>query len=120
MAQWLPTKQNRCLALWLACDLLENLKEQSEPVWPVFMPGVFQGLTDQDPDVRTVAAYAINLASPLERFGEAAPQAFRQLAQIAGANPPKKRDSKAKVAYDNAVAALLMLAKDKSALCPPE
>merc|ERR1712226_522057 len=100
--------------------MLEHLKEQSEPAWGVFMPGVFQGLSDQDSDVRTVAAYAINLAAPLERFGEAAPQAFRQLAQIVGNNPPKKRDSKAKLSYENAVAALLMLAKDKGAMCPPE
>jgi len=120
MSQWLPTKQNRVLALWLACDLIEHLKGQSESVWPVFMPGVFQALHDEDPDVRVAGAYAINLAAPLDSFSEAAPEAFRKLAQIVSSPPPKKRDEKAKVAFDNAVAALLMLAKERSSLCPPE
>jgi len=89
-------------------------------VWPVFIPAVFAALQDADPDVRTPAAYAINLASPLAIFDEAAPQAFNVLGQIVGGPAPKKRDDKGKVALDNAVSALLVLAKEKPHLCPPE
>ena len=95
-------------------------KEQSESVWPAFMPAVFQALQDSDPDVRTPAAYAINLASPLAKFDEAAPSAFKLLGQIVGGPAPKKRDDKGKVALDNAVSALMVLAKEKPALCPAE
>jgi len=118
--QWLSTKQHKTLALFLACDLILHLKEQSESVWPAFMPAVFQALQDSDPDVRTPAAYAINLASPLAKFDEAAPSAFKLLGQIVGGPAPKKRDDKGKVALDNAVSALMVLAKEKPALCPAE
>merc|ERR1712070_850361 len=64
--------------------------------------------------------YAINLASPLAQFDEAAPQAYKLLGQIVGGPAPKKRDDKGKVALDNAVSALLSLAKEKPSLCPAE
>jgi len=118
MQQWLSTKQNKTLGLFLACDLLQHLKDSSEAVWPVFMPAVFAGLQDADPDVRTPAAYAVSLASPLPKFDEAAGQAYALLGQIIGGPAPKKRDDKAKVALDNAVSAMLALAKHKPNQCP--
>mmetsp|Transcript_36902 Transcript_36902/g.95239 ORF Transcript_36902/g.95239 Transcript_36902/m.95239 type:complete len:1129 (+) Transcript_36902:187-3573(+) len=117
---WLQQKQNKVLALYLACDLIQHLKEQSESIWPVFMPEVFKGLGDEDADVRIASAYAVNLAAPLPRFAEAAPEAFRRLAQIINGAKPKKRDDKGKLALDNAVAALLMMAKEKPQQCPAE
>lgn len=118
--QWLSHKSTKVVGLYLACDMIEHLKELSEPAWPAFMPTLFEGVLDSDPDVRTAAAYAINLAAPLAKFAEAAPDAFRRIAQHVGGAKPKKRDDKAKVAMDNAVAALLSLAKEKGQLCPPE
>lgn len=120
MTQWLSIKFNRVPALFLGCDMLKHLKEKSEPCWPVLFPGVFRALHDKDPDVRTPAAYAISLAAPLPNFAQAAPQAFRDLAQIVGGPTPKKRDEDAKIAFDNAVSALCALAKDKADVCPPE
>jgi len=118
--QWLSHKSTKVVGLYLACDMIEHLKELSEPAWPAFMPTLFEGVLDSDPDVRTAAAYAINLAAPLAKFAEAAPDAFRRIAQHVGGAKAKKRDDKAKVAMDNAVAALLSLAKEKGQLCPPE
>jgi len=120
MGQWLSQPKNRTLGLWLACDMLNHLKDKSEPVWPVFMPTIFQAFADQDYDLRIAAFYAINLAAPIERFSEAAPEAFRRLGQYIAQKEPKKRDEKAKMARDNAVAALLALAKDKPQLCPQD
>mmetsp|Transcript_4884 Transcript_4884/g.15357 ORF Transcript_4884/g.15357 Transcript_4884/m.15357 type:complete len:1114 (-) Transcript_4884:70-3411(-) len=117
---WLQVKENKCLALFLGCDLLKNLKEKSEPAWPVLMPAVMECLCDQDPEVRIPAAYAVNLAAPLDRFAEAAGAAFRRLAQIVGGPAPKRSQQRAKVALDNATSALLALAVAKSSLCPPE
>lgn len=118
MTQWLPNKQNKVIALYLACDVIRHLKEQSESVWPVFMSTVFESLADEDPDVRIAASYAINLAAPLASFAEAAPEAFKRLAHILSVSAPKNRDAKAKSAADNAVSALLTLAKEKPTLCP--
>lgn len=121
IASWIQTKQNKVLGLYLACDLLSHLREKSESAWPAFMPEVFRSLGDnEDADARTAAAYAINMAAPLSSFAEASPEAFRRLAHIVGGARPKKRDAKGKLAFDNAVAALFALAKDKSAQCPPE
>jgi len=118
--QWLSHKQTKVVGLYLACDMIEHLKELSEPAWPTFMPALFEGILDSDPDVRTAAAYAINLAAPLAAFAQAAPDAFRRIAQHVSGAKPKKRDDKGKVAVDNAIAALLSLAKEKGQLCPPE
>merc|ERR1719159_345623 len=120
MQQWLAVPQNKVLALHLACDLLEHVKDASTPIWPVFMPPLFDALGDKDADARTAAAYAVNLASPIGPFSEAAPEAFRRLAKVVSQPAPKKRDEKAKVATENAVAALLELAIHKGNLCPPE
>lgn len=120
MTQWLQDAQNKTLAIFLACDLVKHLKEHSQPLWPVFMPAVFQALRDKDVDVRIPAAYLVNLAAPLPDFGEASPETFKLLANIVTAPAPKKRDERAKIAIENAVAALLMLARHQGAHCPPE
>ncbi|CAE7672178.1 sal3, partial [Symbiodinium pilosum] len=118
--QWVATKENKVLGLYLVCDLLDHLKEHSESAWPIFMPKIFESIHDEDADARTAAAYAVNLAAPLAKFAEATPEAFKRLAVVVGKPKPKKRDEKAKVAMDNAVAAMLSLLKDKGQLCPPD
>jgi len=119
MQQWLGA-QHKTLALFLACDMLQHLKEYSAPAWPVFMDPVFQALVDKNPDVRIPAAYAISLAAPIPQFSEAAPRAFQALAQLLSAPAPKKKDEQAKVALDNCVSAMFALAKEKPQHCPPE
>jgi len=121
IGEWLQSKQNKVLGLYLACDILAQLREKSESAWPVFMPVVFSSLIgEEDPDARTAAAYAINMAAPLQSFNEVAPLAFTKLAQILNGAKPKKRDTKGKLAWDNAIAAFFTLAKEKGPLCPPE
>jgi len=120
IVMWLQQKQNRVLALFLGCELVRHLKEQSEPVWPALMPAVSQSLVDQDPEERIPAAYAVNLAAPLGSFAAAAPEAFRRLAQVVGGPIPKRSQDRAKVALDNATAALLALATHQGSHCPPE
>ncbi|CAK9022169.1 Importin-5 (Imp5) (Importin subunit beta-3) (Karyopherin beta-3) (Ran-binding protein 5) (RanBP5) [Durusdinium trenchii] len=118
--QWVATKENKVLGLYLVCDLLDNLKEHSESAWPIFMPKIFESIFDVDADARTAAAYAINLAAPLPKFAEASPESFKALAKLLSAPKPKKRDEKAKIAMDNAVAAMLSMLKEKGTLCPPD
>jgi len=126
MQVWMTAKDsngkvsNMMLALHLACDLMDHLKEKSCPIWPVFMPSLFASLLDKDADNRIAAAYAINLAATVPAFGEAAPEAFKKLAQILTSKPPKKREDKANLAMDNAVAAMFSLGRNMSAQCPPE
>jgi hypothetical protein len=123
IGQWLQIKENAPLALFLACDLVRHLKEESQQTWPVFMPAVFAALAGPDPDVRIPAAWLINLAAPLNGFQEAAPEAFRALAKIVSSQVPKKKTRKneqAHVAMENAIAALLTLARYQASSCPVE
>lgn len=120
MQQWLSTKDNVVLGLHFACDLLEHLKDRSTPIWPIFMPILFNGIADKDAEVRIACYYAINLASNIAAFQEAAPDAFRKIATVVGGKAPKKRDEKGIVAMDNAVAALFALGRNMIAQCPPE
>jgi len=120
LTQWVQTKRHRPLAMFLASDLVKYLREASQPTWPVFMPAVFQGLKDKDVEARISASYLINVAAQLPDFAEAAPDAFRQLAQLVSASGSKKRKDREKIASDNAVAALLVLARYQEAHCPPD
>jgi len=118
--KWLSSRTNLVLALHFACDCLEHLKGESCQLWPIFMNHVFEGVGDKDPDVRTAAAYAMNLAALIPQFDEAAPEAFRRLAKVVGGPAPKKRDDSAKLAMENAVAALFTLGFEKPNSCPQE
>jgi AcrR family transcriptional regulator len=119
MKEWLASEQNATLALFLACDLLQHLKEKSQTLWPFMFPAIFQALTHKEADIRIPAAYAINLAAPIPAFSEAAAEATKKLQSILNAPAPKKkREEKAKVALDNAVAAMLALAVHKPDQCP--
>merc|ERR1719329_1804286 len=116
--QWIGTTRDKVLALYLVCDLFAHLKAASEPIWPTVMPQVLAALSDKDPDARNAAAYAINMASKVPSFGDIAPKAFESLANVLNAQKPKKKDNKAKIARDNAVAALLALATAFAGQCP--
>lgn len=109
MNLWFRSPENKVLALYLACDLLEHMGQRSVPVWPQFMETVIQNLHDKDPDARQAAAYAVNLASKIPEFKQAASTVFKMLGQWLVQKAPKKRDEKARSAVDNAVAAMLQL-----------
>lgn len=123
IGKWLATKEDTPLALFLACDMVKHLKEQSQQTWPVFMPAVFASLVGPDPDARIPAAWLVNLAAPLPGFEDAAPEAFRSLAKIVSSQLPKKKskqNEQALVAMDNSIAALLTLARYHASSCPAE
>lgn len=120
LQQWAQSADNKILALNLACALVEHLRERSEPLWPAFVPLALQALGDASAEVRTSAAYVINVAAGIPAFAQAAPEAFRRLAQIVGGARPKKRELRALTAYDNAVGALTSLAIGAFGQCPPE
>jgi hypothetical protein len=120
LGKYLGSKLERSVGLYLSCNMLKNLKDQAQPAFPIFMPAIFQALVDKDPDIRIPACWAVNLAAELPVFAEAAPQAFKALAQLLGGKPPKKKDDQGWVAQDNAVAALLALSRHKAQCTPPD
>lgn len=118
-AAWLNEPVTRVLALHLACDLVEQLKDKSCPYWPAFMMKVFELIKDKDAEVRISANYVINLAAEVPQFSEASPEAYNLIFNQVEGKMPKKKDENAMIAIDNAVAALLSLGVHKKQQCPP-
>merc|ERR1712232_549231 len=120
LGAFLASKENRTTGLYLFCNMLKGLKANAQPAFTIGMPAVFQALQDKDPDMRIPACWAINLASEIPQFAEAAPQSFKNVAALLSGKPPKKKDDQGWVAQDNAVAALLALSINQSQSCPPQ
>merc|ERR1719498_603918 len=103
MQEWLGSKENKVLGLYLMCDMVEHLKEHSQPMWSWGMKAVIGSLHDKEASVRQAAAYCVNMAAPLPAFGEVAPVAFEGLSQlVAKPKGVKKKDLEALNAADNA------------------
>merc|ERR1711977_598459 len=102
------------------CDIVEHLKEQSQPFWSA-MQAVMANLHDADAHVRQACAYCINMAAPLQMFGEMAPLAFdgilKVVAQTDAKKKKKKKDLEAANAYENFVSALLSLLRHQKQHC---
>merc|ERR1712025_605598 len=109
---WMAQKGFKGLALYMACEVVDKLKEDSVACWPQFMGEVIKSIGDKDPEVAVAAHYCVNVASPLPHFASYAKDAFQRLSQLVSSKKPKKTDDKAKISFDNAVAALLRLAKE--------
>merc|ERR1719456_1537735 len=112
-------KTKKDLGLFLMCDMVEHLREHSQPFWSWGMKAVIGNLHDKDPGNRQASAYCVNLAASLPIFAEVAPTAFQGLiALVSGAKSIKKKDEAANVAMDNAVAAIFRLLLHQKQQCP--
>lgn len=117
LQQWLGRKEDRVLAMDLASNIVEHLGENGKSVWPVFMPTMVNALDSTVSDERLEAAYVMNLAAPIPAFAELAPTAIQKLSAGLG-QKVKKKDLKAKMAVDNAAAALIRLAQHQASSIP--
>lgn len=120
MTQWNTKKEFRVSVVHVGSELLKNLKEASQPIWSSFMESVFEGLVDEEADMRISSSYAINLAAQIQAFSSAAPQAFKEVAKCLAKSASKKRDMSMKMAMDNAVSALLQLLLGFPDQCPAD
>lgn len=118
LQQWLSRKEDRVLAMDLSSNIVEHLGENGKSVWPVFMPTMVEALHSQDAAERLESAYVMNLAAPIPSFAELAPTAIQKLCAALGQKAPKKKDLRAKMAVDNAAAALVRLAQHQASSIP--
>ena len=98
------TVQDRSLALYVACDYLENLGSDSVPAWPLFMDALFTSVTDAEIQLRQAACYGVNVAARIPEFGSVATQAVQRL--LMTIEQPNSRSKTNLMATENAVAAL--------------
>ena len=96
--------QDRSLALYVACDYLENLGEDSVPAWPLFMDALFTAVTDAELQLRQAACYGVNMAARIPAFSSVAQQAVQRL--LMTIEQPNSRSKNNLMATENAVAAL--------------
>lgn len=105
----LTEEEDLKLGMYIACDLIEHLKQSSVRGWPMFMPKVLNALHHKNPEIRQAAAYAINMAAAIPEFQEVATVAHDKLVEVVSERKkfPKKHDDLSKEAMDNMVAALM-------------
>ncbi|KAF4751010.1 hypothetical protein FOZ62_026640 [Perkinsus olseni] len=96
--------QDRCLALYIACDFLECLGADSVQAWGIFMEPMVAAITDNNPSLRQAAAYGANVACNIPQFGDIAATAAAQLYRAMQRPDARNKDNIA--AHENAVAAL--------------
>merc|ERR550537_313579 len=117
---WLARKEDRVLAMDLASNIVEHLGENGKSVWPVFMPTMINALESNDAEERLEAADIMNTAASIPAFAEVAPAVFQKLSKLLSVQKKacKKKDLMAKMALDNAAAALVRLSQHQVASCP--
>merc|ERR1719443_1901723 len=81
---------------------------------------MISALDGEDAEERLEAADIMNTAASIPAFAEVAPSVFQKLANLLGAQKKgsKKKDLMAKMALDNAVAALVRLSQHQAPSCP--
>merc|ERR1719443_2242205 len=81
---------------------------------------MISALDGEDAEERLEAADIMNKAASIPAFAEVAPAVFQKLANLLGApkKGSKKKDLMAKMALDNAAAALVRLSQHQAAACP--
>jgi hypothetical protein len=108
--------EDRKLALFIICDLLEHLGSRVTAQWASFLPMTLQDLTNPDSELRQPACYAVIWAAKDPAFAPTALEVATKLAEgiVATRALPKKKSSQpAQSCADNALSALVSLLENQ-------
>jgi len=104
--------EERKLALFVVCDLLEHLGSRVTAQWASFLPMALQDIANPDDELRQPACYAVIWAAKDPAFASMAAEVATKLAQLivsTRALPKKKSSEPAQSCADNALSALVSL-----------
>lgn len=76
------TSSDECIGLYIACDMVEKLGQQSVAVWHAFMPQMVEAVANGDAWVRQAAAYGVRHAARLAEFAPFADRASKLLGDV--------------------------------------
>jgi len=111
---------DRRLAMFIACDMLEHLGAQVTSRWQQFLPALLVDIKHADPSVRQLACYGASLAAKNPAFTPFAAETAQQLVDVitqSRSRGKKKSEQEVQSAADNAVSALVeILTKHQDAL----
>jgi len=102
--------EDRRMAVFLVCDMLEHLRDRIVQHWGKFMPQLLQDVIHQSAALRQPACYAVCWAAREAAFAPLAVSFAQNLAQVvtqARNSKSKKAGKPAQACADNALAALL-------------
>lgn len=115
---------DRKLALYLMCDMLEHLGHRVTPHWSQFLPQLLADLHNTDVELRQAACYGVSLAAKDAAFAEVASQAAAKLAEVvtmSRGRAKKKSEKPVQACADNALSAIIeILMKHKTAIASAE
>lgn len=107
-----PTAQleDRKLAIFVVCDMLEHLGEKVVPQWPCFLEHMLNCIAHEKTELRQPACYGASIAAKQQAFAPFASVVAMQLGQVItaarGGKKKQKSDRPVQAAADNAVTAL--------------
>jgi len=104
--------EDRKLALFVACDLLEHLGTRITAHWPSFLPIAMQDLANPDAELRQPACYCVIWAAKDPAFAPMAGEVANKLAELivsTRALSKKKSSQPDQSCADNALSALVSL-----------
>lgn len=108
--------EDRKLALFIVCDLLEHLGSRVTTQWGSFLPMALQDLANPDDELRQPACYAVIWAAKDPAFQSMASEVAAKLAEMivsTRALPKKKSSEQAQSCADNALSALVSILENQ-------
>jgi len=103
-------EEDRKLAIFFVCDIVNHLASRVTSYWPQFMPQVIQDMHNPSTEIRQPACYALSLAAKDPAFAAVAAEATPKLAELitqSRGRTKKKSERPAQAAADNALSALV-------------
>jgi hypothetical protein len=112
--------EEKKLAVYVICDIVEHLKERAGELWPKLIPTLIECVGEQDAKIAQASAYGLALAAPAPLFAPfAAPATARLQALLPAMEKKGKKDKVRSLAVrDNAVSAFGLVLRHHRASVP--
>jgi hypothetical protein len=112
--------EEKKLAVYIICDIVEHLKERAVELWPKLVPTLIECVGDPDFKIAQASAYGLALAAVTPQFAPFAQQATARLQALLPALEKKGKKDKVRslAVRDNAVSAFGLLLRHHRASVP--
>jgi hypothetical protein len=112
--------EEKKLAVYVICDIIEHLKERAGELWPKLVPTLIECVGDKDNKISQASAYGLALAAPQAQFAPFAAQATARLQALLPTMEKKGKKDKVRslAVRDNAVSAFGLILRHHRASVP--
>jgi len=102
--------EDRKIAVFIACDMLEHLGVRIVPHWEQFLSILLQDVMHKSPEIRQPACYGASLAAREPAFAALAPEVAQKLSEVVTSSrgrAKKKSEKPVQACADNALTAIM-------------